>query len=159
MYSHFFGDYDPTIEDSYRKRLLLDDEVLVLDILDLAGAEEYNAMRDAYVRTGDGFLIVYAINQRNSFEQLQTYKDWATKVKDRDKVPIVLCGNKSDLEEDRQVSKEEGQALAKLWGCPFVETSALNRINVDEAFLELVKECIKEKKEREVEKPSNCFLM
>ena len=60
--NHFVDEYDPTIEDSYRKQVVIDGETCLLDILDTAGQEEYSAMRDQYMRTGEGFLIVFAVN-------------------------------------------------------------------------------------------------
>jgi len=57
---------------------------------------------------------------------------------------MVLCGNKCDLDNERQVTKPEGEAMAKSWQCPFHETSALARINVEEAFYDLVREIKKE---------------
>lgn len=67
-------------------------------------------------------------------------------MKDADKVPMVICGNKCDLAEDRQVTKAEGEDLARSFGVPFFETSALSRINVDESFFELVREIRKARK-------------
>lgn len=93
--NHFVDEYDPTIEDSYRKQVscyiqlsycyainysivylykifyiqvVIDGETCLLDILDTAGQEEYSAMRDQYMRTGEGFLLVFAVNSAKSFE-------------------------------------------------------------------------------------------
>jgi GTPase KRas protein len=62
---------------------------------------------------------------------------------------MVLVGNKCDLETDRQVSSEEGKDLAKNFGCQFIETSAKQRIHVDEAFFEVVRDIRKYNKEQE----------
>lgn len=137
--SHFVDEYDPTIEDSYRKQCSVDNEQVMLDILDTAGQEEYLAMREQYMRTGEGFLLVYAINSRTSLEELQVFYEQIQRVKDADNVPVLVVGNKSDLEIERQVSFEEGAAFAKSLGCPFLETSAKQRINVEEAFYGLVR--------------------
>lgn len=137
--SHFVDEYDPTIEDSYRKQCTIDGEQVLLDILDTAGQEEYSAMREQYMRTGEGFLLVYSINSKNSLEELQTFYEQILRVKDSDQVPVLVVGNKCDLEMERQVSYEEGQALANSFNCPFLETSAKLRINVEEAFFDLVK--------------------
>lgn len=137
--SHFVDEYDPTIEDSYRKQCTVDNEQVMLDILDTAGQEEYLAMREQYMRTGEGFLLVYAINSRNSLDELQVFYEQIQRVKDSDNVPVLVVGNKSDLEIERQVSYEEGVAFAKSLGCPFLETSAKQRINVEEAFYGLVR--------------------
>jgi len=142
--NHFIDEYDPTIEDSYRKQVTIDDETCLLDILDTAGQEEYSAMRDQYMRTGQGFLTVYAITSRSSFDEISSFREQILRVKDADKVPMVVVGNKCDLESERQVSKAEGQDLAKSFGCPFLETSAKSRINVEESFFELVREIRKQ---------------
>jgi GTPase KRas protein len=137
--SHFVDEYDPTIEDSYRKQVAIDDEVALLDILDTAGQEEYSAMREQYMRTGEGFLLVYSVTERESFNELSTFYQQILRVKDTDDVPILLVGNKSDLTEERAVSFEEGQKLARQFQCEFLETSAKQGINVDQAFHDLVR--------------------
>lgn len=136
---HFVDEYDPTIEDLYRKQCTVDKEQVMLDILDTAGQEEYLAMREQYMRTGEGFLLVYAINSRNSLDELQVFHEQIQRVKDSENVPVLVVGNKCDLEVERQVSYDEGLAFAKLLGCPFMETSAKQRINVEEAFYGLVR--------------------
>merc|ERR1712137_506246 len=127
--NHFIDEYDPTIEDSYRKQVTIDDETCLLDILDTAGQE---------------FLCTYAITSRSSFDEITSFREQILRVKDEDKVPMVLVGNKCDLEEERQVTAVEGQDLAKSFGCPIYETSAKARINVEEAFYELVREIRKD---------------
>ena len=119
---------------------MVDDEVALLDVLDTAGQEEYSAMREQYMRTGEGFLLVYSITSRQSFEEIQTFEQQILRVKDKDYFPIILVGNKCDLEGERMVSREEGQALARKFNCKLIETSAKSRVNVDNAFYELVRE-------------------
>jgi len=138
--NHFIDEYDPTIEDSYRKQVTIDDETCLLDILDTAGQEEYSAMRDQYMRTGQGFILVFAITSRSSFDEIRNFREQILRVKDKDRVPMVLVGNKCDLENERQVTTGEGQDLAKSYGCPFFESSAKTRINVEESFYQLVRE-------------------
>ncbi|KAH3744251.1 Ras GTPase [Pelomyxa schiedti] len=141
MQNNFIEEYDPTIEDSYRKPAAIDSEpTCILDILDTAGQEEYSAMRDQYMRTGEGFLCIYSITSRLSFDEINTFKDQILRSQDKDKVPMVLCGNKCDLELERKVTNDEGSELAKSWGCPFMETSARTRTNVENCFYELVRE-------------------
>uniref|UniRef100_A0A4W5P1S9 small monomeric GTPase n=1 Tax=Hucho hucho TaxID=62062 RepID=A0A4W5P1S9_9TELE len=124
--NHFVDEYDPTIEDSYRKQVVIDGETCLLDILDTAGQEEYSAMRDQYMRTGEGFLCVFAINNIKSFEDVHLYREQINRVKDSDSVPMVLVGNKSDL-GSRSVESRQAQELARGYGVPFVETSAKTR--------------------------------
>jgi len=142
--NHFVDEYDPTIEDSYRKQVTIDEETCLLDILDTAGQEEYSAMRDQYMRTGQGFICTYSITSRQSYDEIHEFREQILRVKDADKVPMVLCGNKCDLEDERQVTTAEAQDKAKEWGVPFYETSALARINVEEAFFDLVREIRRE---------------
>jgi len=142
--NHFIDEYDPTIEDSYRKQVTIDEETCLLDILDTAGQEEYSAMRDQYMRTGQGFICVYAITSRSSFDEITSFREQILRVKDADKVPMVIAGNKADLESERQVSRAEGTDLARSFSAPFMETSAKTRVNVEESFFELVREIRKE---------------
>ncbi|KAK0701662.1 ras small monomeric GTPase [Lasiosphaeria miniovina] len=137
--SHFIDEYDPTIEDSYRKQCIIDDEVALLDVLDTAGQEEYSAMREQYMRTGEGFLLVYSITSRESFEEITTFQQQILRVKDKDSFPMVVVGNKCDLNEEREVSYNEGLALAKSFGCKFLETSAKDALYVEDAFYNTVR--------------------
>uniref|UniRef100_A0AAQ5Y3W0 GTPase KRas n=1 Tax=Amphiprion ocellaris TaxID=80972 RepID=A0AAQ5Y3W0_AMPOC len=124
--NHFVDEYDPTIEDSYRKQVVIDGETCLLDILDTAGQEEYSAMRDQYMRTGEGFLCVFAINNTKSFEDIHQYREQIKRVKDSDDVPMVLVGNKCDLPA-RTVDTRQAQELARSYGIPYIETSAKTR--------------------------------
>ncbi len=87
--NHFVDEYDPTIEDSYRKQVVIDGETCLLDILDTAGQEEYSAMRDQYMRTGEGFLCVFAIDNMKSFEDVESYRGQIRRVKDADDIPMI----------------------------------------------------------------------
>jgi len=138
--NHFITEYDPTIENSYRKQVNIDDETCMLDILDTAGQEEYSAMRDQYIRSGQGFIIVYSITSKASFENLANFHDQILRVKDEDSFPVVILGNKCDLEKDREISTMEGKSYSDSIGAPFYETSAKNRINVEEGFYQLVRQ-------------------
>eukprot|EP00817_Percolomonadidae_sp_ATCC50343_P006077 CAMPEP_0117424080 /NCGR_PEP_ID=MMETSP0758-20121206/4571_1 /TAXON_ID=63605 /ORGANISM="Percolomonas cosmopolitus, Strain AE-1 (ATCC 50343)" /LENGTH=173 /DNA_ID=CAMNT_0005207645 /DNA_START=87 /DNA_END=608 /DNA_ORIENTATION=+ len=146
----FLEEYDPTIEDSYRKEVTIDNETEWLDILDTAGQEEYAALRDPYMRNGQGFLLVFSITEQKTFTQLQTFHDQILRVKDREigQVPMVLVGNKCDLESDRDVQKADGEAKGEEWGnIPYFEASAKMNINVKESFYQLVRR-LREDKQR-----------
>ncbi|PSS05523.1 hypothetical protein PHLCEN_2v3805 [Hermanssonia centrifuga] len=133
--------------------MVIDEEVALLDVLDTAGQEEYGAMREQYMRTGEGFLLVYSITSRNSFEEISTFYQQILRVKDMDQFPVIIVANKCDLEYERQVGMNEGRDLAKHFGCKFIETSAKQRINVDEAFTNLVREIRKYNKEQQTGRP------
>ncbi|KAF9188466.1 Ras- protein Rap-1b, partial [Haplosporangium sp. Z 27] len=138
--SVFVDRYDPTIEDSYRKQVEVDNQQCMLEILDTAGTEQFTAMRDLYMKNGQGFILVFSIILASTFEELAELHKQILRVKDVDKVPIVLVGNKCDLENDRKVDRVRGEALSVKWGgMPFYETSARARINVDEVFYDLVR--------------------
>ncbi|VDQ12362.1 unnamed protein product [Trichobilharzia regenti] len=137
--NHFVEEYDPTIEDSYRKQVVIDGEICLLDILDTAGQEEYSAMRDQYMRTGEGFLCVFAVNNLKSYEDINQYREQIKRVKDADEVPMVLVGNKVDL-TNRSVCTNEAKMSANSYNIPYVETSAKTRQGVEDAFYTLVRE-------------------
>uniref|UniRef100_H3BC69 RAS related n=1 Tax=Latimeria chalumnae TaxID=7897 RepID=H3BC69_LATCH len=137
--SYFVSDYDPTIEDSYTKLCNIDGKDTRLDILDTAGQEEFGAMREQYMRTGEGFLLIFAINDRGSFNEMSKFHTQILRVKDRDEFPMILVGNKADLDSQRQVSKEEAQSFTHENRIMYMEASAKIRLNVDEAFYELVR--------------------
>eukprot|EP01111_Echinosteliopsis_oligospora_P018283 TRINITY_DN8282_c0_g3_i2.p1 TRINITY_DN8282_c0_g3~~TRINITY_DN8282_c0_g3_i2.p1 ORF type:complete len:191 (-),score=46.42 TRINITY_DN8282_c0_g3_i2:77-649(-) len=138
--NHFIIEYDPTIEDSYRKQCQVDGSTCLIDILDTAGQEEYSAMRDQYMRNGQGYAVVFDLTHRSSFEEVTLFRDQILRAKDTEKVPMVLIGNKCDLINERQVSTLEATELAKSFKCQYIETSAKNNHNVQEAFFELVRE-------------------
>lgn len=137
--SHFVQDYDPTIEDSYRKQCVIDDRVAHLDILDTAGQEEFSAMREQYMRTGEGFLLVFSVTDKSSFDEIPRFHTQILRVKDKDEFPMILVGNKSDLENERTVSTAEAQELGRKLKISYLESSAKQRINVDAAFHDLVR--------------------
>ena len=136
----FVEKYDPTIEDSYRKAVEIDDQQCMLELLDTAGTEQFTAMRDLYMKNGQGFLLVYSITEQSTFIELHDIREQILRVKDQDHVPMVLAGNKSDLEDERNVGKDQGLSLAKQFSCSFFETSAKTRINVLDVFYDLVRQ-------------------
>lgn len=138
MHNRFVEDYDPTIEDLYRKDCFIDGQETLVDVLDTAGQEEFSAMREHYMLDGEGFLLVYSITERDSFNMIESYHQQILRVKDTQAVPIIVVGNKSDLECERRVDMVEGQFVAEKLGCRFVETSAKLGIKVTDTFIDLV---------------------
>ncbi|KAJ5073592.1 ras-like protein [Anaeramoeba ignava] len=145
----FIQDYDPTIEENYRKMVIVDDRPCMLEILDTAGQEEYRTVRDKYLKQGQGFLLCYSITSRASFSEAKKLHETLRIVKKTNKIPIVTVGNKTDLESDRLVSTEEGEQLAQEFSCEFIETSAKTGLNVTEAYESLVRAVRKWKIEQE----------
>ena len=137
----FLEKYDPTIEDSYRKQVEVDGMQCMLEILDTAGTEQFASMRDLYIKNGQGFVLVYSVTAQSTFNDLQDLWEQIQRVKGTDKVPMVLVGNKCDLEDERVVGKDEGFSMARRFGnCGFMETSAKARIGVQDVFFDLVRQ-------------------
>ncbi|KAH3745761.1 Ras GTPase [Pelomyxa schiedti] len=134
----FINVYEPTIEASYLHYEEQDGKRISISLLDTAG--DWADMREAYCRNGDAFLLVYSITSRQSFERVNNFRETIQRVKGAGKVPMVLCGNKRDLEQDRAVSRQEGMNLAQSFGCPFVETSAQSISDAQGVFLLLLNE-------------------
>ena len=135
----------------------------MLEVLDTAGQEEYTALRDQWIRDGEGFILVYSITSRASFTRIRKFHSQIQRVKESSSAssptgasylsspttsplyntgqpaPVMLVGNKSDRVTEREVSTQEGSALAKEMGCSFVEASAKNCINVEKAFYDVVR--------------------
>lgn len=133
-HNHFVECYDPTIEDCYRRQKLVDDRACLIEILDTAGQEEFSALRDQWIRESEGYVLVYSIISRDTFNAISSLASAIHRVVEKDKVPIILVANKSDLEAKRQVTKDEGVQLARSIGATFVEASAKTRAGVEEAF-------------------------
>ncbi|KAL6740561.1 hypothetical protein Aduo_013905 [Ancylostoma duodenale] len=136
----FVEKYDPTIEDSYRKQVEVDGQQCMLEILDTAGTEQFTAMRDLYMKNGQGFVLVYSITAQSTFNDLMDLRDQILRVKDSDEVPMILVGNKCDLEDERVVGKDQGLNLARQFGSAYLETSAKAKINVNEVFYDLIRQ-------------------
>lgn len=116
----------------------LDGKRAKFQVWDTAGQERFKTITTAYYRSAMGFLLVYDVTDEKSF---QDAREWYQNIQEhaRQDVQVILVGNKKDLEEERRVSPEQGQALASELGLPFVEVSAKTAEGVDEAFLTLAR--------------------
>lgn len=159
--NRFVDYYDPTIEDTYRKQVVIDDEACLLEILDTAGQDQFQTLRAQWIRQYDSFLIVYSITDRGSFEGMPSFNKQILRAKETDRVPMILVGNKCDLESKRQVQFQEGQALAKQLNAEFRETSAKTRYNVEDAFYSAVRLIwlMFPPKEKDKKKQRPCLLL
>lgn len=139
----------------------IDGQSCMLEVLDTAGQEEYTALRDQWIRDGEGFVLVYSISSRSSFARIQRFHHQIQRVKESaaagsptypgsplsqslgsstlGPAPVMLVGNKCDRVTEREVSTQEGLALAKQLNCDFVEASAKNCVNVEKAFYDVVR--------------------
>lgn len=146
-----------------RKQLNLHGEHLKLNILDTAGQEEYgsvpferefvlllagylthepfsdSALREQWYRAGDGFLFVFSVIQRETFDELSILYEKVRRAREQERIPCVVVANKCDLRKQRTVTSAEARAFAKKLNCPFVETSAKTGVNIDVAFRQCAK--------------------
>jgi len=137
----FIKDYDPTIENSYRKQVMVDGQVAVLNIWDTAGQEEYEVLLEQYIKDADGFLLVYSVTAKNSFASLQKYWKKILMVRGGTQQPVAILGNKADLEDQREVTTGEGSKFAvDICGKNFKETSALTKQNVEDGFFSVIRQ-------------------
>merc|ERR1719410_510451 len=162
---NFLDEYDPTIEDSYRKQVQIDNEPALLDILDTAGQEEFSSMQDQWMREGKGFLLVYSITSTQTFDEVCMLRDKILRTKDDENgnnIPIVLAGNKCDLEDQRDVPQSEAAQFAKECNMTFMETSAREKINNVECFYKVV-QLIREMEDKEspipIKKKKMCLIL
>lgn len=111
----------------------MNDRTIKAQIWDTAGQERYRAITSAYYRGAVGALLVYDITKKQTFDNVQR---WLGELRGHadSNIVIMMAGNKCDLKQLRAVSEEEGQELAEKEGLSFLETSALEAINVEKAF-------------------------
>lgn len=103
--------------------------------MDTAGQDDYQGMLDMWINFGEGFLLVFAVNDRESFECLEKKRDRILKLKKGENCPIVLVGNKCDLEKERVITEVEARELAKSWNAGYIETSATVSLSLLSVFL------------------------
>ena len=124
----------PTIGVEFAtKNFEIENNIVKTQIWDTAGQERYRAITSSYYKGAKGCLLVYDITRKESFENIDK---WISDLKSagNENMSIILVGNKSDLENERKVTKEEAEEKAKLYNLAFMETSALNGTNIGKAF-------------------------
>ncbi|KAK6504115.1 Ras GTPase [Arthrobotrys conoides] len=156
-YRSCFLDFDEMysrVEDSHRKQCVIDDEVALLDVWPIY---ENNTLEPypGFVDHADGFILMYSIASRKSFEEVSVIYQQIQKAKGGFSCNILLAGNKCDLETEREVSTEEGRALAHSFGAIFFEISAKAHINIDSSVHELVRRIRRPDRPREVRKEND----
>lgn len=122
-------------KESYIYQLQLHGYDLKMKIWDTAGQERFKSMSVQVIKNSDAVILVYAINDLNSFNALDTWLSKLNDTTDITKKPIIIVGNKSDLDDSqRKITKEQGQRYAQNKGYNFYETSAKSGENIHEAF-------------------------
>jgi len=159
----FRENYDPTIEEEYRRDIEVDGVSSSLEVLDTAGAEQFTSLNEVYIKSGRGFLLVFSLTQEASLREVDNLREQIYRIKGGDTtVPIVVVGTKLDLVNEREVQRNTIQLLASSWNLPFYETSAKRNWHVADVFEDLVRQMQKRypsdpSKKRKNYKP--CIIM
>ena len=124
------------------KQFTIEGHAIKAQIWDTAGQERYKAITSAYYKGAKGAFIVYDITRKNSFDSIDKWVNDLTAAADK-KITILVIGNKCDLEDQRQVTKEQGEAKAASLQVAFLETSALSGENLNKAFEMMMNEVYK----------------
>ena len=141
--NEFISDMRSTIGVEFAlKYITIDNYQLKIQIWDTAGMERYRSITNAYYKGAKGVIVLYDICRKKSFENVDKWIDDFKSKADDDAV-IILIGNKSDLDDKREVSKEEGESKAQMNKFAFMETSAKDNNNVQKAFETLFSEIVK----------------
>ncbi|OIR58543.1 MAG: Ras family protein [Amphiamblys sp. WSBS2006] len=142
----FSAGYEPTLEDLYTKRVYVDGRDFSMEIIDTAGSEPFETMREMYIGVGDCLVVCYSIDSPVSFREARRILEAIWRVR-KDSPPVYLVGTKSDLVDRRDISAVKGQELADEVGCLFSEASSFRGSHVDDVFYGLCKSlCAKKKK-------------
>lgn len=121
----------------------------MVEVLHMIGMNNSMPLQELYIREGEGYLLVYSVCSRASFEAISELHKRVLSVKEQSadrastSIPIMVVGNQFDRVTERQVSTKDGQALANALQCAFVETSAMSGSNVEKAFLEVIQQLIR----------------
>lgn len=149
----FNSTFISTIGIDFKIRTIeLGDKKIKLQIWDTAGQERFRTITTAYYRGAMGILLVYDITNEKSFENIKT---WIKNIEQHASADVekMILGNKCDMEDKRKITKEQGEQLAKEYNVKFMETSAMNRTNVEKAFTEIASDIKSKMDQREVAAP------
>ena len=142
LYNEFNQEYNPTVEDFYQAQLLVHSGILQLDIADTTGCYPFPAMTEQAIADADAFVLVFSVGDEQSFQHVSATRDLIFQVKGdsitNGNIPIVVVGNKLDLDDRCLVEKTTMECIATIdWEHSYLETSAKNNYNVGEIFDEL----------------------
>ncbi|KAJ5300281.1 hypothetical protein N7508_007524 [Penicillium antarcticum] len=156
--NQFAEGLEPTLDDSYRTRVMVDSRPCILEIMDTAGRGKHAALLEEHIRDGEAFIIAYSVTSWSSFSHVRAYYNQIRKVKHDMSIentlqqspshrpcrsPIVLIGTKGDLQAQREVTVKEGRILAKSLDCRYYETSAKYNAEVEATFNDVIR-CFRE---------------
>eukprot|EP01120_Amphizonella_sp_Union-15-10_P010361 TRINITY_DN4131_c0_g2_i1.p1 TRINITY_DN4131_c0_g2~~TRINITY_DN4131_c0_g2_i1.p1 ORF type:complete len:179 (+),score=26.59 TRINITY_DN4131_c0_g2_i1:36-572(+) len=131
--------YVPVIE-VYNKRIKIENQKYKLEILDTVGTERYCPTRELEVQAAQGFVLVYSVTDPSAFNDIAIIREQIIREKKGDNVPMIVVGNKTDLNDKRLVTTDQGVELGRQFNLPFIETSAKTKMNVNQIFCDLVQQ-------------------
>ncbi|TFY75392.1 hypothetical protein EWM64_g8621 [Hericium alpestre] len=159
---HFMESYYPTIENTFSKSVNYHGVEYDCDIIDTAGQDEYSILNSKHAIGIHGFVLVYSVASRNSFDMIQIVYDKIVNFCGIHEIPCVIVGAKMDLSQrgSRQVAPSEGEQLAKENHAAWIETSSKNNINVSKVFELCLGEIERHSPSHKTEPPANkCIIM
>ena len=130
-------------KESYIYQANLHGHNVKMKIWDTAGQERFKSMSVGVIKMVDGLILVYSIANKETFKNLDTWMNSVKNIADLSSKPVIILGNKCDLNENREVTYEEGENYAKNLGYHFYETSAKTGENVKEAFDDIFEQLYK----------------
>ncbi|KAJ4495101.1 small GTPase superfamily [Lentinula edodes] len=137
----FVENYDPTIEEEYRRSISVDGTLTTLEVLDTAGLEQFTSLNEVYIKAGKGFILVFSLTQEASLKEVDHLRKQIIRIKgEAGAIPIVVVGTKLDLVNEREVHRNTIQALASRWKLPFYETSSKRNWHISDVFEDLVRQ-------------------
>lgn len=154
---HFVDAYEPTIENTFSKMERIRGQEYALTVVDTAGQDEYSLFSQYYAVDVHGYILVYSINSRRSFEVIKVIHEKLLDMTGNNNVPLVVVGNKTDLHMDRAVPTEEGKRLADSWNAVFLEASAKKDESVADIFRHALNQ-IEKLQGPPPPKPSSCTV-
>ncbi len=127
--------------DFKTKQIEIDERLIKMQIWDTAGHEKFRTITTSYYKSAHAIIILYDITELSSFEHI---KNWMIEIDKFGKQGVlkIIAGNKKDLEEKRQVSKEMAESYAEKNGIKFIEVSAKDSTNIEKLFFDIVKELL-----------------
>ncbi|KAL2866341.1 Rheb family small GTPase rhbA [Aspergillus lucknowensis] len=157
---HFVESYYPTIENTFSRIIKYNGQEYATEIVDTAGQDEYSLLNSKHFIGIHGYIIVYSVASRQSFDMVRVIRDKILNHLGADYVPLVIVGNKSDLKpEQRHVSLEEGRHLGEEFRCAFTEASARLDYNVAKAFELMIGEIERSQNPSQPTGSNKCVLM
>ena len=137
----FINDQTPTIGIDYKSKIVIyNSKKIKLKIFDTSGQERFHTLTKNYYRGADGIIMVFDLKRSETFDELTYWMEEINKNCDKNKIGLILVGNKNDGNlDERKISREQGNKIAELYNFIYIETSAVTNDNIKECFDLMVK--------------------